>query len=485
MSDQTPNERPSLPDEGSFFPVTAGRSSDPLGFPGYQEALVAAGTSSAGDESVLAGPATIGGHPVELALFDFRFLAGSMGEVAGEQLGRGMERAAQRRVPFVLRTETGGARMQEGMQALIQMPKLVAARLGLSEARQPYIVVLGHPTTGGVLAGPAGLADVTVAEAGAIVGFAGPRVVASFTGGRIGPDSHTSERALAAGLVDKVVDRAAARDLVQRILSLLAEDDPELVGVPAAIAATELDAWEAVTAARATERPSGEALLQLVSPDHLLLRGDRAGRDDPGMVTALARIAGRRAVVCAFDRAHAPGPAAYRKARRCAGIAERLGVPFVTFIDTAGADPSPDSERGGIAWEIAKTFERLLTLRVPVVSIVTGEGGSGGALALAVADVLLVYEDAYFSVIKPEAAAQIMWRDEARASDAARLQKPTASSLVSLGIADGVLAAPIEARSLRDTIAYHFDRSAEGDRSGADHARSRRQRWRGPLAVPD
>ena len=488
MSDKTRNTPPTLPDEGTFLPVATERSSDPLGFPGYAEALVAAETASWGDEAVVAGPALVGGHPVELALFDFTFLAGSMGEVAGERLALAMERAAVRGVPFILRTETGGARMQEGMRALVQMPKVVVARLALADAHQAFVALLGHPTTGGVLAGLGALADVTIAEAGATVGFAGPRVVATFTGDPVGSDSHTSETALAAGLVDDVVDPTGARELVRKILAVLAEDDPELVGVPAPAAptvSTVLNPWEAVTAARAAGRPTGKALLQLVSSEFVLLRGDRGGHDDPAIVTALARIAGRRVVVCALDRAHAPGPAGYRKARRCAEIAERLGLPLVTFIDTPGADPSPRSERGGIAWEIAKTFECLLTLQVPVLSIVSGAGGSGGALALAVADTLLIYDDAYFSVIGPEAAAEIMWRDDTRAPDAARMQKLTAATLIDLGIADGVLATPIEPRSLRDTIAYHLDRSADEIRHPADRAHARRRRWRDSDALSD
>lgn len=193
-------------DRDTFAPVVDGLTSrDPLRFAGYEDALGNARAKGGVDESVVHGAARIGGVEVELAAFNFGFLGGSMGEVAGERLARAMERAADRRVPFVLRTCTGGARMQEGMRSLLQMPKVVAARIALGIGHQPFIAVLGHPTTGGVLASVAALADVTVAEAGATIGFAGPRVAERFTGEALPEESHTATSAYAAGLVDELV----------------------------------------------------------------------------------------------------------------------------------------------------------------------------------------------------------------------------------------------------------------------------------------
>ncbi|MDQ3646633.1 MAG: acetyl-CoA carboxylase carboxyl transferase subunit beta, partial [Actinomycetota bacterium] len=191
-------------DEGSFAILDDDlRSSDPLSFPGYRGAIETAEENVT--ESVSYGAARIDGDAVVIAGFDFRFLGGSMGEVAGERLARALERAAEDKVTFLLRTATGGARMQEGMRALVQMPKVVAARLALADARQPMIAVLGHPTTGGVLASLGALADVTVAERGATIGFAGPRVVQTFTGRPLAAGSHTAESAFDHGLVDAVV----------------------------------------------------------------------------------------------------------------------------------------------------------------------------------------------------------------------------------------------------------------------------------------
>jgi acetyl-CoA carboxylase beta subunit len=470
----------SVVDEGSFAPVPSLRSSDPLRYPDYADALKRAEEKSGAQESVVAGPARVEGRDVELAWFVFPFLGGSMGEASGEQLARALERAAERSVPLVLRTATGGARMQEGMCALIQMPKVVTARLSLSRARQPLIAVLGHPTTGGVLASIGALADVTAVEEGATVGFAGPRVAEAFTGETLGGESHTASSAMMNGLVDMVVPADGVRDYVARVLRTLDKDPVETEApAEAALGDEPVDAWGAVQAARGDDRPRTPHVLVAISDASVQLRGDRAGTQDPAIVTSIARVAGRPFVALALDKRFSPGPGGFRKARRCVDIAARLGLPVVTIVDTRGADPSEASEKGGVAWEIARLFEAMLTAPVPVLSIVTGEGGSGGALAFAAADVLLAYESSIFSVIGPELAAEILWRDTSRAPEAARRLRLSARDLLELGIADGVLAEPFDARSLARAVAYHLARLEEGPGSMEELVARRQRRWRG------
>jgi acetyl-CoA carboxylase carboxyl transferase beta subunit/acetyl-CoA carboxylase carboxyl transferase alpha subunit len=465
-----------LVDSGSFAPADDGLvTPDPLGFPGYADAQRKAREASEGDESVTAGSATIDGHAVEFAHFSFSFIGGSMGAVAGERLASALERSAERGVPFVLYTSTGGARMQEGMVALVQMAKVVAARQALTRAHQPFIAVLGNPTTGGVLASIAALADITVAEKNATIGFAGPRVAAHFLGRSLSDESHTAEMARRSGLVDDVLDPRELRGYLATVLQVLEEDSPEDPGAPQEAASRARDPWEVVAAARSQARPKAPQLMQELFDTYVALRGDRTGRDDPALGAVIGRIGGRRAVALGLNRDHSPGPGAYRKVRRCIEIAERLDLPIVTIIDTPGANPSEGAETGGVAWEIARTFEALLRAPVPVVCVLTGEGGSGGALAVAVGDVLLAYEDSFFSVIAPEAAATILWRDPGRAEDAARSLKLTAADLQRLGIADAVLAEPLSADSLRRALAYHLRRVHE---SGPDWETGRLARWR-------
>lgn len=462
-------------DRDTFAPVVDGLTSrDPLRFAGYEDALGNARAKGGVDESVVHGAARIGGVEVELAAFNFGFLGGSMGEVAGERLARAMERAADRRVPFVLRTCTGGARMQEGMRSLLQMPKVVAARIALGIGHQPFIAVLGHPTTGGVLASVAALADVTVAEAGATIGFAGPRVAERFTGEALPEDSHTATSAYAAGLVDELVSGGDVHAYVSSVLNLLAADEPRSATQPPSDETDRGDAWELVQEVRSPRHPKAPDLVREAADIHVELRGDRSGADDPAVFTALARIAGRRVVTIALDRDHAPGPHGYRKARRCLEIAGRLALPVLSVVDTRGADPSATSEAGGVAWEIARLFESILTCPVRVISIVTGEGGSGGALAFATGDRLIAFTGSFFSVIGPEGAAEILWRDPQRADEAARALKIGAQDLLELGVVDEVA----DAAPTPDALRYVFASTISTMELGIDRSEARRSRWR-------
>ena len=478
MPEAAPEPIETLIDAGSFVPAGPPvPAPDPLGYPSYPEALARASERSGSPEAVHAGAASIAGVPVEIAAFDFSFMAGSMGSSAGETLARALERAATRRVPFVLRTATGGARMQEGMASLVQMPKVAGARVELARAGRPFVAALGHPTTGGVLAGLAALADVTIAERGATIGFAGPRVVEAATGRRLAEDSHTAESAAGAGLVDAVVDAGLLRGAIETVLSIMCAGDDDPPGEPPPAATGERDPWESLQAVRSPEWPRAPGLARSMAGAFFELRGDRAGADDPACVAALATVDGRGVLVLALDRDRAPGPSAYRKAIRCVQMAGRVGLPVVTLVDTGGADPSEASEAGGIAWAIAELFEAILQAPVPVVSVLTGEGGSGGALAFACGDVLLAFEEAVFAVIAPELAAEILWRDGGRAAAAARVLRVGAADLARLGVCDAVLPGRPTPGPLAAAVAYHLARLADATPAGARDA-ARRRRWR-------
>jgi acetyl-CoA carboxylase carboxyl transferase subunit beta len=484
LEDSTPDAHDlthGLADPGSFEPRQDGLASrDPLGYPGYAETLAGAAKRAKADESVVTGMATIGGHRVELAVFQFGFLGGSMGEVAGERLARAMDRAAKRRVPFVLRTATGGARMQEGMRSLIQMPKVVAARIELARHHEPFIAVLGQPTTGGVFASLASLADVTIAEQDATIGFAGPRVAERFTGEPLPAGSHTAASAFERGLVDAVVTPDMVVNAVGDVLGCLEPGSSRTAPTDPIDAASggEIDAWDAVQHARDPERPSGLRLVAGISESFVELHGDRAGADDPAVVAGIARIEGRPVVMLALDPRHSPGPTGFRKARRCVAIAERLDLPLVTLVDTRGADPSAASEGAGVAAGIAELFETMLTTEAASLAVVTGEGGSGGALAFATADLLVAFEDSIFSVIGPEGAAEILWKDASKAPEAARALKLTAGDLAELGIADAIVPGPLDAAAARSAVTYHLDLLLSDRAPGADRAARRRARWR-------
>ncbi|MFO7546047.1 MAG: acetyl-CoA carboxylase carboxyltransferase subunit alpha [Trueperaceae bacterium] len=215
-----------------------------------------------------------------------------------------------------------------------------------------------------------------------------------------------------------------------------------------------LTRWQRVQVARAPGRPTGMDYLQGAFEDFQELHGDRTLGDDPAMVAGLARLAGQSVVVLAqqkgrdtkenihrnFGMSH---PSGYRKAMRMFDLADRFRLPVVTLIDTPGAYPGLAAEEQGQAWVIAESIRRMSRLEVPAISVVIGEGGSGGALAIGVANRVLILENAIYSVISPESCAAILWRDAGEAERAAEALRLTARDLVALGVVDRVIDEPL------------------------------------------
>jgi acetyl-CoA carboxylase carboxyl transferase subunit beta len=430
-------------------------STDPLGFSDdepYLDRLAAMQERTGRSDGMTIGTATIGGEPVVLAVLDFTFLGGSMGVVVGERLARAAELAAGKKRPLIAAVASGGARMQEGMLSLLQMAKTASSIGALKDEGVPFISILCDPTTGGVLASFASLADVIVAEPEALIGFAGPRVVEQTLGRVLPPGSHTAEFQLAHGMVDAVVARPDQRNyLIPLLHALRAADPSKTTSETSEPPTTQGAAWDIVEHARAANRPSSREYLQRISPGYVELHGDREGADDPAVVAAIGRIGGMPVAMVGFDRfapsalggaAGRPMPSGFRKARRLLELAERWNLPIVSLVDTPGAYPGIEAEESGLAGEIARTLECMSSIESPSVAVVVGEGGSGGALALAVADRVLIQRGAFFSVIGPEGAATILYRDASRAPELAESLRITAPELLQLGIVDAVVPEP-------------------------------------------
>jgi acetyl-CoA carboxylase carboxyl transferase beta subunit len=213
-------------DAGSFVEEAADvRSEDPLDFfdlRPYAERLSEAELNTGLSEAALIGQATIDGHPVELSVMDFTFMGGSMGSAVGEKFSRACDSAIERGVPLISVTSSGGARMQEGILSLMQLPKTVCAVEDLHDAHIPMITVMAHPTTAGVLASFASLGDVTIAEPGALIAFTGPGVVRETTREKLPDDFGLAEQNLRFGHVDAIVPRPAQREHLSRLLRLFA-----------------------------------------------------------------------------------------------------------------------------------------------------------------------------------------------------------------------------------------------------------------------
>jgi acyl-CoA carboxylase subunit beta len=435
-------------------------SSDPLGFPGYDP-------PAPGGESVRTGSATVGGHPVAVVHCSFDVQGGTMGAVAGERIVRAFARATDLRIPVVEYVASGGARLQEGMIALIQMARTASAVADHGRAGLMSAAVLRAPTTGGVYASWSSLSDVRAAEPGAVIGFGGPRVVAEVTGQWPPADSHTAESAYGNGLVDALVSLDNQAAWLTAAVGLSPgeplEIPPGRPGRAAARTADSADPYATLLGARDGERPSGLEWAAWLTDSWVELRGR-----DASIRAALASIGGQRSVVIAMDRhafgdaAAKQGPDAFRLAQRAIRLADRLGLPVLTLIDTPGADPSPGSEAGGLAGEIARTLLAMAELRGPSVALCVGEGGSGGAMALAHADRLLMLDGAVFSVIGPEAGAAVLYRDRTRVAELTRSFRVTSGDLLRLGVVDVVV--PENVADVRQAVARALGEACPGGR---------------------
>lgn len=444
-------------DAGSFDEQFTGiPTPDPLHFEDsqpYPERLAEAREKSGGDEAVLTGTAKIGGLPVIVAVSDFRFIGGSMGYAVGQRVAHAMDRAGSGKIPFVAVTCSGGARMQEGMVALLQMAKTAAAAARLHEAGVPMISVLANPTTGGVFASYGTQADVILAEAGAMVGFAGPRVRAVHDANEE-RESLSAEELMGHGQIDLVVPRESLRDRLVTLVSLVrhtAAPDLDLLPPPVEVRQQERG-WTVVERARHADRPRALTYIRALASDFFELRGDRTGTDDPALIGGLARIGDTNVVVIGQERGDLTlegarhdgrvSPAGYRKARRLMLLAERLKLPLITFVDTPGAHDGIADEAAGLAIAISDCLATMASLTTPSVSVVIGEGGSGGALALTWADRVLMQQNAMYAITSPEGAAAILFRDRARAPEVAEALGVAAGDLFSLGVIDAIIPEP-------------------------------------------
>jgi acetyl-CoA carboxylase carboxyl transferase beta subunit/acetyl-CoA carboxylase carboxyl transferase alpha subunit len=441
-------------DEGSFEAWDEALvSSDPLDFTDskpYTERLAAATEKTGVSESVQTGRATVGGRPVAIIASEFGFLGGSIGTATGARIARAFERALSERLPLIAIPASGGTRMQEGSIALMAMAKLAAAARRLRSAGLPYIVYMTHPTTGGVTASWASLATVTFAQPEALVGFGGPRVVELMTGKPLPEGVQTSDNLFTHGLVDEIVAPEDLRERVERVLAVTAgERKPAPADGDAApqdsAPARELDAWASLQLARHPERPTARDFLDSAATDVTELRGDGDGTDDPACLAALARVRGIPVLVVAQNRDRATrtpasmSPAGYRKARRALAIADELDLPVLTLVDTPGAEMSVAAEEGGLSRAIAHVLADMSTVRTPTLTVLLGEGGSGGALALLPGDRVLCAEHASLSAIAPEGASAILYRTTDRAPELAATQAIASAELLRFGIVDRIV----------------------------------------------
>lgn len=443
-----------IADPGTFEEWDAGLPQEnPLHYKGYKEKIEGLQEKTGLDEAILTGKAEIDGNPTVLGVCDSRFMMASMGSVVGEKITRAVERATRERLPVVIFACSGGARMQEGIVSLMQMAKTSAALKRHSDAGLLYISVLTNPTTGGVTASFAMEGDIILAEPGALIGFAGPRVIRQTIGQKLPKGFQKAEFLLEHGFLDGIVDRKQMKATLSRLLSMHQHQDTKSVYQVKKVLKEEKlqdkSAWERVQLARDKERPTGKDYLALLFDEFTELHGDRRYGDDPAVIGGIGRFHGNPVTVIIQEKGQGTkdsiarnfgmvSPEGYRKSLRLMKQAEKFKRPVICFVDTPGAFCGMEAEERGQGQAIAENIYELSALKVPVLSIVIGEGGSGGALALAVADQVWMLENSIYSVLSPEGFASILWKDAGKAREAAQVMRLTAGDLKKLGIVEHV-----------------------------------------------
>ena len=455
---------------------------DPLSFPGYGEKVAAQRSKTGLHEAVTCGFGHIGRVPCAFGCMDSGFFMGSMGSFVGEKLARLFDRATEQGLPVVVFCASGGARMQEGLASLMQMAKVSCAIERHSRAGLLFISVLTDPTTGGVTASFATLGDVILAEPKTLIGFAGQRVIRDTIKQELPEGFQTAEFALQHGLIDAIVERTEMRRAIKTLLRMHCgtpphpeEEADEVLKAGAQAPLSEKDrrklerhaqrelrraglrgapepgsAWERVQLARNVHRPTALTYISGITESFFELHGDRAFADDEAIVAGIGMIGGQPVTIIAQEKGSnlndrirrnfgCPMPEGYRKSARLMQQAQKFGRPIVCLVDTQGAFCGTEAEERGQGNAIAENLKLMAGLTVPVVSVLLGEGGSGGALALAVSNRVAMQENAVYSILSPEGFASILWKDGKRAPEAAEVMQMDAARVFDLGFVDEVL----------------------------------------------
>ena len=456
-------------DEGSFEEWDSEMPlQNPMEYRGYPEKLASVKAKTGLNEAVVTGKGSINGMKTVIGVCDGRFLMASMGENVGEKITRAVERATSEKLPVIMFCCSGGARMQEGIVSLMQMAKTSAAVKRHSDAGLLYISVLTDPTTGGVTASFAMLGDIILAEPGALIGFAGPRVIEQTIRQKLPKGFQRSEFLLEHGLLDAIVERSQMREVLGSLLELhenagtkksmpgerMAEQRTTgKIRQEQSVPGQRRDAWDRVLTSRSKDRPVGSDYIRAMFTDFQELHGDRLYGDDPAVIGGIARFGGQSVTVIVQEKGSStreniernfamPKPEGYRKALRLMKQAEKFHRPVICFVDTPGAFCGIEAEERGQGEAIARNIYEMSSLKVPVLTVIIGEGGSGGALALATSDEVWILENAVYSILSPEGFASILWKDSSKAKEAAKVMKLTSDCLKEQGIVDKVIFEP-------------------------------------------
>lgn len=478
---------------------------NPLSFEGYEEKVAAANIKSGLKEAVITGLCKIGGVSCVLAVMDGNFMMGSLGKMTGEKITRAVEKATENKLPLIIFTCSGGARMQEGIHSLMQMAKTSAAIKRHSDAGLLYISLLTDPTTGGVTASFAMEADIILAEPKALIAFAGPRVIQQTIGQKLPKGFQRSEFLLEHGFIDAIVERQNLRETLGNLLKLHEKNNEvvEKMGlknknflISSCQNFQKKSPWQRVEAARKKDRPTGKAYIENLFSSFYEFHGDRCFGDDSAIVGGVALFGNTPVTVLAQEKGVGtkgnikhnfgmPSPEGYRKSLRLMKQAEKFKRPIICIVDTPGAYCGIEAEERGQGQALAQNIYEMSGLKVPILTLMIGEGGSGGALGLALSNEVWMLENAIYSILSPEGFASILWKDSSKAKKGAEGMKLTAGELKEMGIVEKVFPEPEKyTTETMDSVVAEIQKELEKflgryrDLDGEKIARHRYERFR-------
>ncbi len=423
-----------ITDRGSFRELDI-RPSFPFPLPSpYREILRKTREETSLYESVVAGVGLVNGIKTVIIATDFSFLGGSIGHIAGEVIGRAFEYATRKKLPVIALISSSGGRAYEGALSLLQSARISFYISRFSEKGLPYISVLGNPSTGEVFSSFANMADIKIAEPGALLGVYPKKLMP-----KAREESHSAEYHLKRGLIDSIVERERLKDTLSKLLELLTpgfsismegrmeREFPKGTGYT-------------IELARIPQRPSSSEYIFRMTRDFFEIRGDGMGGEDEGVICGIGEIGTQRFVIIGHEKRRIK-PEGFRKAQRAMKLAQKFGLPLITLVDTPGPSIEPEDEGKGLGKAIADTITLMTSLRVPIISVIIGEGGGEGALPFIIADKVLIFENAYLSPFPPERLSYLLG-ETYLSQETIRELKISPPELLEIGLVDEIIPEP-------------------------------------------
>lgn len=421
-------------------------------FPGYKEQIIKYQNKTNLDEAIKIGTAKINGIDIAIGIMDANFMCGTVGVVVGEKIVSLIEYATEQSLPLVFFSASGGIRVQEGVKALVQMSKISAAIEQFSRKGLLFISYLTNPTMGGLNASLSMLGDIIIAEDNCTIGFTGARVIKQILREELPKDFQNTDYNFKNGFIDIITNRQSSKKLIYEILKKCKNKSIPLKKIEYSKTTQEnkIAIKDIYYNIRSNKHIKAKELINNIFKNKLDLNGDRISGNDEAIKCYLGDFNNIDVMIISTNKGTnleeniksnfgMISPEGYRKIMKNIKLAEKFSLPVIFFVDTPGANPNVSSESNGQSFVIANLIKTLSTLRVPILSFITGEANSGGALGLLVGDYVAMLENSVLSVISPEAFSSIVFKEEKRLEDITNLMEVSPKQNLDNKIIDEVI----------------------------------------------